>query len=211
MTPSPFPPNDPLEQRVTVSLLKINLALKSHSWQGAELQGLTPTQGQILALLRNQPEIDVRLSEVAEALAISAPTASEAVKTLVEKGLVKKQRSVQDGRAIILKLTPEGQEQAEQVSDWANFLQQAIQSLSQQEQEALFQGLVKVIKALQEQGQIPVTRMCVTCNYFQPNLYPDDIHPHHCNFVNAPFGNRDLRIDCPDHQAVILNENNADG
>ena len=112
MTPSPFPPNDPLEQRVTVSLLKLNLALKSHSWQGAELQGLTPTQGQILAMLRNQPEIDVRLSEVAEALAISAPTASEAVKTLVEKGLVKKQRSVQDGRAIILKLTPEGQDGA---------------------------------------------------------------------------------------------------
>jgi hypothetical protein len=49
------PPNqDSLGHRVAVGLAKIGLALKSHAWQNAGQQGLTPTQGQVLTLLRTK-------------------------------------------------------------------------------------------------------------------------------------------------------------
>jgi hypothetical protein len=56
-----------------------------------------------------------------------------------------------------------------------------------------------MIRALQEERQIPVSRMCVTCRYFGPNRYDDSANPHHCAFTGAPFGDGDLQLDCADH------------
>jgi len=62
---------------------KTGLALKSQSWQNAEQQGLTPTQGQILALLIDKGDAGMRLSEVAKHLAVTAAAASDAVTSLI--------------------------------------------------------------------------------------------------------------------------------
>jgi hypothetical protein len=43
--------------------------------------------------------------------------------------------------------------------------------------------------------------MCVTCRYFRPHVHSDPERPHHCAFVDAPFGDRALRLDCRDHEA----------
>jgi hypothetical protein len=48
-------------------------------------------------------------------------------------------------------------------------------------------------------GQISPSRMCVTCRYFRPRVHADPLRPHHCAFVDAAFGARDLRVDCGDH------------
>lgn len=194
--------NEPLNQRVMVGLAKIGLALKSRAWQDAGIRGLTPTQGQILSLLQAKGKLPMRLSAVADGLAVTPATASDAVATLIGKGLVKKSRAVDDARAIALTLTPKGQREADRVANWSDFLLSAIDELSPQEQEVFLQGLVKMIRKLQEQGEIPISQMCVTCRFFRPNVYSGSDRPHHCAFVDAPFGNRDLRLECPDHVAV---------
>jgi hypothetical protein len=33
---------------------------------------------------------------------------------------------------------------------------------------------------------------------FRPYAHPDPRAPHHCAFVDAPFGDGQLRVDCPD-------------
>ena len=186
-----------IEQRVSIGLAKIGLAIKSQSWQDAGNQGLTPTQGQILTLL--QSKTGLRLSEIGEGLAVTPATASEAVSSLVEKGLVQKTKSTQDKRAIALTLTEKGKQQAAQVSCWPDFLFDAVEELSEEEQVVFLKGLMKMIGKLQEQGRIPIAHMCFSCHFFQPNQYPDSQKPHHCAFVNVPFGDRQLQIDCPDH------------
>jgi hypothetical protein len=55
---------------------------------------------------------------------------------------------------------------------------------------------MKMIRTLQDAGMIPVSRMCVRCQYFDPYRYPDSATPHHCHLVSAPFGDRHLRLDC---------------
>lgn len=192
--------NEPIAQRVITGLSKIGIALRSQSWQGAESQGLTPTQGQILALLKSNPEKGIRLSVVAKGLATSAATASDAVSSLVKKGLVSREQAADDRRAIAIRLTAEGQHQAEQAASWPDFLLGAVEELSEEEQTIFFRGLTKMIRKLQEQRKIPTSRLCVTCNHFRANVYNDLDRPHHCNLVDAPFGDRDLRLDCPEHQ-----------
>lgn len=199
MRPDHLPSEASIEKRVSIGLSKIGLALKSQSWQDAGHQGLTPTQGQVLILLRSRENSGLRLSEIAEALAVTAATASDAVSALVEKGLVQKARSTQDKRAIAISLTPAGEKQAEQAACWSDFLLEGVDELSEQEQVIFLRGLIKIISKLQAQGRIPIARMCANCKFFRPNQYPSSSKPHHCDFVDAPFGDRQLQIDCHDH------------
>lgn len=195
-------PQVSLQQRIAIGLNKIGLALKSHSWQDAGQHGLTPTQGQILGLLGSKGKSGMRLSAIANELGVTAATASDAVTTLVEKGLVQKSKAIDDGRAIAISLTTQGHTVAAQVADWPDFLLDAVSELSEIEQEILLRGLIKIIRKMQEQRQISVARMCVNCQFFLPNVYSDSDRPHHCNFVDAPFGDRELQLDCPDQIAA---------
>jgi len=199
---NPLTVSNAIEQHILIGLSKIGLALKSQSWQDAGQQGLTPTQGQVLALLIDKGESGMRLSEVAKNLAVTAATASDAVTSLVDKGLVQKTRSPQDGRAIAITLTPQGQKAAAQTASWSDFLLGAVDELSEAEQVIFLRGLIKMIRKLQEQGQVSVAKMCVTCQFFQPNRYPGSEYPHHCALVNAPFGDRHLRLNCAEQVAA---------
>jgi DNA-binding MarR family transcriptional regulator len=187
-----------LSQQLVVGLNKIGMVLKSQAWQDAGTEGLTPTQGQILALLNSNRAIGMRLSEIANALGITAATASDAVAVLIHKQLVSKERAIDDARAIAVKLTPQGQAFAHRVAGWSDFMLSAIDELSLPEQEIFLKGLIKIIHKLQADGYISVARMCVNCQFFQPDRYPDPDKPHHCGFLETPFGDRELKIDCPD-------------
>jgi DNA-binding MarR family transcriptional regulator len=196
---------DSTEKRILIGLSKISLALKSQSWQDAGQHGLSPTQIQILSLLQKNRLLakgsdEMRLSAVAEGLGVTPATASDAVRVLEQKGLVQKKRSLDDGRAIAIGLTQKGNQLAQETACWSDILLEAVDELSEFEQAVFLRGLVKMIRKLQDTGQISVTKMCMTCRFFQPNRYPESDRPHHCNFVDAPFGDRELRIECADHQ-----------
>jgi DNA-binding MarR family transcriptional regulator len=165
-------------------------------------RGLTPTQAQILGYLRFRGRQGARVSEVAEALAVTPATASESTDALVRKGLVRKARVAEDGRARLVVLTPAGRKEAERLAGWPDFLLRAVRRLPASEQATLLRVLLKTIRELQRAGRIPVSRMCVTCRYFRPYAHPDPEQPHHCAFVDAPFGDGLLRVDCPDHVAA---------
>ncbi len=186
-----------IDYHILIGLEKIGMALKSQSWQDAGQQGLTPTQGQILNLLVNTE--GVRLSAVAKNLGVTAATASDAVASLVDKGLVQKTRSPADGRAIAITLTPSGQQAAGQTATWSDFLLTTVDELTAAEKVIFLRGLIKIIKKLQEQGKISVAKMCVTCSFFQPDRYPNSEQPHHCGLVDAPFADGNLRITCAEH------------
>lgn len=190
----------PLPQRLATALAKIGLALKHRAWQEAGLRGLNPTQGQILTLLAAAPSDGLSLTALAEQLAVTLPTASDAVRALEQKELVEKQRDPADGRAIRISLTPAGRAEAGRAAGWSDFLATAAGSLTGEEQVAFLRALIKMIRTLQERGEIPVSRMCVTCTYFRPNVHAGTQRPHHCAFVDAPFGDSALQLDCRDHQ-----------
>jgi len=190
--------SEPIAKRVTAGLAKIGLALKSRAWKGASPAGVTPTQGQALGLLRETPT-GLRLAALAQLLGVSAPTASDAVNSLVSKGLATKAPGP-DKRSIALKLTPAGEALADRTAEWPDFLARAVETLEPGEQAGFLRSLVKIVRALQENGDIPVQRMCVTCRYFRPHVHDDAANPHHCAYVDAPFGDRHLRLNCAEQE-----------
>jgi DNA-binding MarR family transcriptional regulator len=191
-------PGDPPRRRIVIGLTRVALALRQASWRDAGPRGLTPTQALILTTLHRHPR-GQRLSAVASALGVTMASASQAVGLLVRKGLVAKRPVDGDGRGRLVTLTPKGRREAGRALGWGEAVHAAVDTLAAPEQGALLRALVKVIRALQEAGQISPSRMCVTCRYFRPHVHSDPLRPHHCAFVDAAFGDRDLRVDCPDH------------
>lgn len=197
----PLPPDEPLDRRVTTGLAKIGIALKQQAWVEAGGRGLTPTQGQVLALLRANPA-GLRLGVLAEQLGVTAATTSDSVAALQRKGLVTKEPTADDGRGVVVLLTATGIREAAAAAAWPDFLLEAVDELSAEEQAIFLRALVAMIRSLQEKGRIPVARMCVSCRFFRPFVHDDPSRPHHCAFVDAPFGDGELRLDCPDHGAA---------
>ena len=198
---------EPIEKRIARGLSQLGLAIKAKSWQGAGAAGLTPTQGQILAVLGARLAA-MGVGALAAALSVRQPTASDALAALVAKGLVRKTRRRGDGRAVALALTPAGRRAAEASAAWPDFLVKAVGALTPWERSALMVALVKMIRTLQEAGEIPVARLCVSCAHFRPRIHADPLRPHHCTFVDAAFGDASLRLDCTDHAPAP--EANAD-
>src|SRR5512132_701792 len=187
MAASELPPEEPLDRRVTVGLAKIGIALKQQAWAEAGGRGLNPTQGQALALLRANPD-GLRLGALAEQLGVTAATTSDSVAALQRKGLVTKEPMAGDGRGVIVLLTPAGTREAAAAAAWPDFLLEAVGELSTVEQATFLRALVAMIRTLQEKRRIPVARMCVSCRFFRPLVHDDSVRPHHCAFVDAPFG-----------------------
>lgn len=185
-------------ERLAHALGRISLALRHRAQKGAAARGLTPTQGEILVWLRRHGP--ATLTEVARGLAVTAATASDAVDALVAKKLVRKRRGDGDARAVRLTLTARGRREAAHAASWPAFLAEAAELLPEFEQRILLAALIRIIKSLQERGHIPVTRMCVTCTYFRPYAHAGSARPHHCDLVDAPFGEAYLRVDCPEHE-----------
>lgn len=190
---------DPLAQRLTEGLLKLGTALRAQSWHRATELGITPTQMEILTLVRCRPQ-PLMLKELAEQTALTTATVSDAVKVLAAKGLLQKGKVEGDRRAVAISLTETGLAVAKEAGDWSDFLAEAAQALPEVEQLAFYRAVIGLIRNLQAREQIPVARLCVSCRYFQPYRYPDSERPHHCGLVDAPFGQRHLRLDCAEHE-----------
>lgn len=190
-----------MNQQVLHGLSRIASVLRHEAWASAGPEGLTPTQAQVLTLLEARAKA-MRVSDAARELAVTAATASDAIRSLEEKRMLTRRASKEDRRNVYLHLSAKGRRTAQRLSQWPDFLMAAADSLDEREAGVFLVALTKMIRHLQEEGRIPVARMCVSCAYFHPNRYTGSATPHHCHFVDAPFGNQALRIDCGDFEAA---------
>lgn len=188
---------EPIAARIATGLHKIGLAMKQQAWQQANDEGLSATQGQILAALVTHGPLTG--SELRERLGVTLPTISDSARVLAEKKLVTKSPDPRHPRASLLTPTARGERLGARARSWPEFLAEAVDSLPAEEQRAFFSGIVKMIRTLQEQGLVPVSGMCATCTHFRPNVRTGPA-PHHCAFVDAPLANDQLRLDCPEHE-----------
>ena len=203
---------DPLPDRLVTGLSKIGLAMKSRAWRRKGRQGIGPLQIQVLTFLRSRPNQSATVSTIARELSVKLPTASEVIRTLEHKRLVRRRRREIDNRVVTVHLTSLGAKAGHVENRWPEILASATENLSMQEQVALLTALVKLIRALQLQGEIPVARMCISCEHFRQHVHAESDQPHHCTFYNVAFGDQAFRLDCPEYVEAPTEDpsNNAD-
>jgi len=193
-------PSLPLPQTLAGALRRLAQLSHTSSWNQWATQRLTPTQRRILELLALHRKEELTLSAVARELGVTPATASDSVAALEAKGLVLKQRSQQDGRALALLLTEQGQLSVMKLAALPDPLQTACATLSEQEQAGFYRVVFKMIHGLQESGALPPSRMCVRCKFFDSPQHPDSAKPYYCNAKKIALADHELFIDCPEHE-----------
>lgn len=183
-------------QQIIAGLGRLAALGRAGLWQAGAPFGLNPAQAEVLARIRQRPQ---RLADLALHLGVSAASASETVAALVAKGLALREADPADARARLIRATPRGQEVAARIPSAPAALTEALAALPEADRAQMLASLQRLIRHLQEVGVIPVQRMCATCRFFRPYAHDDAARPHHCDFVNAAFGQAELRLDCGDH------------
>jgi DNA-binding MarR family transcriptional regulator len=165
---------------------------------GAPRRG-SPIQRQALLLLARRGR-DYRLNELAAELGTSVSAVMAALSPLIGDGLVEMRPAPSyAARDMRVAITAQGLTQTPAPASWASDVLGEVERLDEPTQQRLLRQVTTEISALQQEGQIPVTRMCLSCRFFEGNRHPGTNAPHHCWFVDAPFGYRELRLHCPDH------------
>lgn len=193
--------SDPITTRLLEGLERIALVLRADLWAAAGEAGVNPTQAQVLALLAGRPD-GLRAKAIAEHLVVAPPTVADTLSALERKGLVTRLPDPIDARALQVRVTDAGRRIGRIVFDAMSRVRGALAQLTPAEQTTLLRAQVTIIRALQQAGAIPIQRLCVTCRHFRPNAHAGAAQPHHCAFVDAPIGDRDLRLDCGEHEAA---------
>jgi DNA-binding MarR family transcriptional regulator len=196
---TPWDSTPDISARIVTTIARIATVLRAGMWEVSTAEGLNPAQADMLLLLQHRTR-GVRLGWLAKQLSVSAASASDSVAALVSKGLVRKARAEDDGRAMALHLTPEGEGVAGRLGHALSFADTAASRLPPGQQQQLLTGLFHLIAQLQHTERFPELRACLSCRHFEPNKYPGQPAPHHCALVNAPLPISFLRVDCAEHE-----------
>lgn len=191
-----------VDAKLVAGLERISRVFKVLLQDAAREHGLSPIQARFLVHLFHRPVDELRrVGRIAREFDLTPATVSEAISTLQAKGLVAGERSLQDGRVVTLRLTPEGERLAAELSGWAEPVREHLGAFDSGEREAFMSYLMRLIASLQRGGIVTVARMCVTCRHFRQGAHPGSASPHHCALLDAPLAGADLRIDCPEHES----------
>ncbi|MEM9555670.1 MAG: MarR family transcriptional regulator [Acidobacteriota bacterium] len=194
-------PTRPIAERLHDGLERLSVVLREETWRQAWPAELTATQVQVLRRIRTHAGSTLR--QIAEALGIRDSTASEAVASLETKGLLSKLADPADRRRRLIQPTRRGLALLDAADGSSGSpLHDALDTLATERQHELVTTLQALIRSLQEAGRIPIAGTCTTCRFFRPAVHDDPRRPHHCDYVDAAFGEPDLRFDCPEHAAA---------
>lgn len=192
-----------LDERLSQALAKLSLVGRTALGSFARNKGISPLQTLILEhSVRTQ---EASIGQLARILGVKAPTVSDAVSSLVSKGLVRRCQE-KGSRRILVKPTATGKRLLQDSVPWEKIFQKALSDCSAEEKQVLLHLLLRLIAELVCQGIIAQARICPTCRYFVPFAHQDPETPHHCALVDLPLSDKHLRADCPDHEVSSRHE-----
>ncbi|MEJ5306052.1 MAG: MarR family winged helix-turn-helix transcriptional regulator [Ignavibacteria bacterium] len=189
--------NKTIDGKIVAALERISESFRVLLWEKAKIVKLSPIQIQILIFIKyHKPEF-CTVNYLAEEFNMSPPTISDAVKILIQKNLIKKITNSTDKRISHLYLTRKGEKVFSEAGSFVQPLLKTVTKLNSAEKEILLSSLLQIINELNSQEIVITQRMCFTCVY----LKKED-GEFYCNLLEMKLKLKDLRIDCPEHQAI---------
>ena len=154
----PMPVSDQASTRVLRQFRLVFNAVKTHFQQVEKKAGVGGAQVWALSVVRDRPGVGV--NDLAQAMDIRQPTASNLVKSLVAQDLIQVRKDAPDRRAVQLHLLPAGAKVLQRVpGPFAGVLPQALDSLDEATLTRLEQdltGLLAVLGADENAAGIPL-------------------------------------------------------
>jgi DNA-binding MarR family transcriptional regulator len=98
-----------LQQQVVLNLMRTTRAVEE-SWIQylKRTEGISPSQFNILRILRGARPKALKISDIAERMVNRDPDVTRLVDRLIKQGLVRRERDTEDRRVVLVEITPAG-------------------------------------------------------------------------------------------------------
>jgi DNA-binding MarR family transcriptional regulator len=191
--------NSNTESKIVAALERIAQAFRVLLWNESREYSVSPIQVQLLIFLLHHNREKRKITYLADEFNMTKATISDAVKSLEEKLLIKKEYEPADTRSYIIQLTKKGQQVAEKVSFFTEELQVPVEKLHPSDKENILLSLLGIIRHLNQSGVITIQRMCFQCTHYKA---ANNGKVHFCKLLNQKLETTDLRIDCPEYETA---------
>ena len=198
---SPFEPKKQHEDtghKIAVALSKLSDLYRQLLWSKAQPLGISPIQAQLMIHIRHHDSSHNTVSHLAKVFQMTKATVSDSVRVLVNKGLLQKVASEKDKRSFYLELSASGRKVTDEAEGYTKEIQHQLGKMDKVRSEALFKGLYDLLDGLNQQGVIPIQRMCFGCAFYQG----DKDSSHHCTLLKKNLQTSQIRLDCAEFEAV---------
>ena len=185
-----------MERKILKGLEKLARINRMFLWERGKELGITPLQLEIINFIGSHPPEMGRVGVIAREIGVAPPTITDAVKTLIRKGLLKKKEMKEDKRKKILYLTRRGEEITQKFSRWEETFLRYIQDIPYHLKSNVWKFLLQLILRLQKEGIISPSRICFNCENFMPGAKPHSSQPHLCLLTGIFLAEEDMEIEC---------------
>lgn len=167
---------------------------------GGQSCGLTGAQWTAMRYFSRATRPSRTVTAFADYHVTTLGTASQTVKGLVEKRLLRRTRLLTDRRIVVIDLTSEGRSLCE--SKPLEKMVQAISELPEDQQSSLTTILVSLTDSIAADRQQRRFGLCSTCQYIGECMGPEDKEKHYfCSFTTEPLLFSDLNSICMDYKS----------
>ncbi|MEP0860621.1 MAG: winged helix-turn-helix transcriptional regulator [Ignavibacterium sp.] len=191
-----------LDAKLVLALERISHVFRVLLWEQTKQYNLSPIQTQILIYIYHQPETDRNITTLALRLNITKATVSDAVKSLVQKKLLKKFSDKEDARFFYLELTTKGKDLVKKIESWGEKFRINFKDIPTEKKTILFETLLQILFSFEEKGIINRNRICITCKHFLIQK-TNRKETYFCHLLNLPLNTEELRVDCPEHELAV--------
>lgn len=187
-----------LDRKVLAAVERLGRALRA-----ARQQAATRHEVSLLGLSVIETLTDGRarrVGDLAAELDVSQPTVSDALTALDKRELIDRHRDPDDLRSTLITLTGKGAAVGSVIAGELRPIL-AAEAGTITDRATTLRVLLGEISRLQSAGVITVNRSCLTCRHYQPPLARTQAR---CLLLGTALRDRDLRVDCPEHEPVAL-------
>ncbi len=186
-----------IDHKILNYIDRISRAMRKVSQHAGFKEGLNPLQIQILQFLCHGKNRYATVGFIAAEMEITEATVSDSLKTLANRGLVKKVTDKSDKRVRHIRATTAGLRVGNALVTSTHI---ALDSMPVKDKEKLAIQLQAVTYALFTSGQLSQARICFTCRHHQPSDLKNNVS--YCNLLQKPLYPADLQYDCAEHEYV---------
>ncbi len=188
------------EKKILSAMEKLIQVQRILLWDVAKIEKLSPIQIQFLIYLGRYRDNLCTVSSLALEFDLTKATVSDAINTLVSKGMLSKRRGDSDRRSNIISLTAKGRNTLKRIERWQDRLLERINSFSDTEKNSTLMFLMKLIKSLYDDGVISRARLCIACENFIGGA-EDARRDYGCRLTGKTLVTGDLTIGCENYQS----------
>ena len=191
---SPIEQIDNLEAKVIAVIERLATLFKSNLQETAKRYKLTPLQAQLLIFIAEHPAKLCSVTMLAKEFSVTKATASDSLKTLVNKTYIEKIYNLEDARAFSFVIVDSAMPMVNTLTNFGSLMSSSLSALNENELIQLYHLNLKMLNIFSQSGLI-TCRMCYSCQYYQQKD-----GGFYCHLMKKELPAKALRLDCPEHQ-----------